>query len=170
MSGLHMIRPFSARQLHLVAGDGEVEAFAVMGDRGQGPSVDVHLPTLRRRMRDLGRHIRTLVFIDEPVPDGALVGLIDDMVEEFIAGDADALAIGVPATEAVKWVEDGFIAGEVDRSRLVTVRCPELVRRDVLDEALEGMDDRIWVNPTHLVVSAGGTLRIFDPSVRRPVG
>ncbi|MDX1448030.1 MAG: hypothetical protein R3246_03110, partial [Acidimicrobiia bacterium] len=142
MSGLHMIRPFSARQLHLVAGDGLVEAFAVLGGQTRGPSVDVHVPTLRRRMRDLARHIRTIVFFDEPVPDGPLVALIDDMVEDFV-GDAslDVLAMGVPATEAVKWVEDDVIVSEVDRSRLVRVRCPEVVDRAALDEALEDVGD-----------------------------
>lgn len=164
-----MIRPFSARQLHLVAGDGMVEAFAVIGDHGVGPSVAVHLPTLRRRMRDLARHIRTVVFFDEPIPDGALVALIDDMVEEFTESTHDVLAVGAPVTEAVKWVEDGFILHEVDRSSLVTVRCPEVVRRDALDDALDGAGDEMWVNPTELVVAAGGMLRIFEPASRHPV-
>lgn len=146
-----------------------MEAFAVLGDHGTGPSVSVHVPTLRRRMRDLPSHIRTVVFFDEPVPDGALVALIDDMVDEFTESSDDVLALGMAATEAVKWVEDGFIVSDVDRSRLVTVRCPEVVRRDVLDEALETLVDQTWVNPTHLVVSRGGTLRIYEPSAHRSV-
>jgi hypothetical protein len=164
-----MIRPFSARQLHLVAGDGQVEAFAVLGDHGRGPSVDVHLPTLRRRMRDLARHIRTVVFFDEPFPDGAMVALIDDMVDEFVEGDHDVLAMGLPATEAVKWVEGDFIKGDIDRSRLVTVKCPEVMRRELLDAALDDAGDAMWINPTELVVSAGASLRIYDPTARRPV-
>ena len=165
-----MIRPFSARQLHLVAGDGQVEAFAVLGDHRRGPSLEVHVPTLRRRMRDLANHIRILVFFDEPIPDGALVALIDDMVEAFAESAAQVLAIGAPFTEAVKWVEGGFVVGEVDRSRLVTVRCPEVVDRDALETALSTLDDEVWVNPASLVVSAGGSLRIFDPSARMTAG
>lgn len=163
-----MLRPFSARQLHLVAGDGCIEAFSVLTDRRRGPSVDVHVPTLRRRMRDLAAHIRTVVFFDDPVPDGALVALIDDMVEEFAEHPVNVLAVGVPVTEAVKWVEGGFIVGEVERSRLVTVRCPEVVDRAVLEAALSDLGDEMWINPTALVVAAGGSLRIFDPSVRLP--
>lgn len=120
-------------------------------------------------MRDLPGHIQTVVFFDEPVPDGALVALIDDMVDEFTERSDDVLAIGLPATEAVKWVADGFIVSEVDRSRLVTVRCPEVVRRDLLDDALETLVDQTWVNPTHLVVSRGGRLRIYEPGARRTV-
>lgn len=164
-----MIRPFSARQLHLVAGDGQVEAFAVLGDHSRGPSIDVHVPTLRRRMRDLGRHIRTVVFFDEPIPDGALVGLIDDMVDEFCESPVDVLAMGLPATEAVKWVEDDFIVSDIDRSRLVTVRCPEVIDRSILDAALDRLGDEMWINPTEMVVAAGGALRIYDPSARTPV-
>lgn len=163
-----MIRPFSARQLHLVAGDGLVEAFAVLGDHRRGPSLEVHVPTLRRRIRDLADHIRILVFFDEPIPDGALVALIDDMVEAFTESTDEVLAIGSPFTEAVKWVEEGFVVGEMDRSRLVTIRCPEVVDRDALEHALSTADDEVWVNPASLVVSVGGSLRIFDPSSRLP--
>lgn len=169
MSGLHMIRPFSARQLHLVAGDGQVEAFAVLGDHSRGPSVDVHVPTLRRRMRDLARHIRTVVFFDEPVPDGALVGLIDDMVDYFVDSTVDVLAMGLPATEAVKWVEGDFIVSDIDRSRLVTVRCPEVMDRAVLEAALDALGEEMWINPTEMVVAAGAVLRVYDPFAKRPV-
>lgn len=165
-----MIRPFSARQLHLVAGDGQVEAFAVLGDHRRGPSLQVHVPTLRRRMRDLAGHIRILVFFDDPIPDGALVALIDDMVEAFTESTDEVLAIGSPFTEAVKWVDDGFVVGEVDRSRLVTVQCPEVVDRDALEAALSTLGDEVWVSPTSLVVSAGGSLGIFDQSSRLTTG
>jgi hypothetical protein len=164
-----MLRPFSARQLHLVAGDGRVVAFAVLGDRRRGPSVDVHVPTLLRRMRDLAPDIDTVVFFDEPVPDGALVALIDDMVDAFTERDCDALAVGVTTTEAVKWVEDDRVVSAVDRARLVTVRCPEVVRRAVLDRALSHLTDQTWVNPTELVVAAGAGLHIYDPVSRTPV-
>ena len=165
-----MLRPFSARQLHLVAGDGRVEAFAVLGDHGTGPSVNVHVPTLRRRMRDLAPHITTVVFFDEPVPDGALVALIDDMVEEFADSAQDVLAVGMAVTEAVKWVEDDRVVHDVDRAGLVTVQCPEVVDRRRLDEALEKLGDQMWTNPANLIVSDGGSLRIYDVASRRPVG
>jgi len=170
MSGLHMLRPFSARQLHLVAGEGRVAAFAVFGDRCRGPTVDVHVPTLIRRMRDLPPDIETVVFFDEPVPDGALVALIDDMVDMFSENDLDVLAAGVPATEAVKLVEDGFITDAMDRSTLVSVRCPEVIRRSTLDNCLTAVSDRTWVNPTELLVASGASVRIYDPAARATVG
>jgi 2-C-methyl-D-erythritol 4-phosphate cytidylyltransferase len=98
-----------------------------------------------------------------------MVALIDDMVDEFVEGDHEVLAMGLPATEAVKWVESDFIKGDIDRSRLVTVKCPEVMRRDLLDAALDDAGDAMWINPTELVVSAGGSLRIYDPTARRPV-
>jgi hypothetical protein len=161
-----MLRPFSARQLHLVAGDGKVAAFAVLGDRWRGSAVDVHVPTLRRRMRDLSSDIDTVVFFDEPVPDGALVGLIDDMVEAFDLVDTDVLAYAVPVTEAVKWVEEEMVVRAIDRSVLVSVRCPEVVRRAPLEDALDDLGDAIWANPTELVVADGGTLSLFEPRIR----
>ena len=169
VSSLHMLRPFSARQLHLVAGDGRVVAFAVLGGRRHGSSVDVHVPTLLARMRDLAPDIDTVVFFDQPVPDGALVALIDDMVDAFTESDCDVLAIGVATIEAVKWVENDRVVSGIDRGRLVTVRCPEVVRRTVLDCALSHLTDQDWVNPTELVVSAGAGLHIYDSAARATV-
>jgi hypothetical protein len=170
MSSLHMLRPFSARQLSLVAGEGRVVAFAVLGGRRRGTSVDVHVPTLHRRMRDLEDSVEAVVFFDDPVPDGALVALIDDMVDAFMEGKCDILAVGAPATEAVKQVEGDAVAGEIDRSTLLTVRCPEVVSKSVLDAALRQVGDLVWGNPTEIAVAAGAKLQIFDPSVRTMVG
>jgi hypothetical protein len=165
-----MLRPFSARQLCLVAGEGRVALFAVFGDRRRGNTVDVHVPTLIRRMRDLPADIETVVFFDEPVPDGALVAVIDDMVDLFTESDLDALAVGVPATEAVKWVEGGFITHAVDRSTLMSIRCPEVVRRSTLDSRLAAVAGQTWANPTELLVAGGASMRIYDPAARATVG
>ncbi len=164
MSSLHLLRPFTARQLHLVAGDGGVVAFAVLGGRYQGPSALVHAPTLARRIDDLDPSIRTVVFFDEPVPDGPLVSLIDDMVAAFEDLDLDALVQAVPATEAVKRVEGDLIAEGIDRSSLVSVRCPEVVARGALQQAGPDLGDRLWVNPTELIAGRGGRVGLFDPA------
>lgn len=165
-----MLRPFSSRQLSLVAGDDRVAAFAVLGGRRRGSTVHVHVPTLLRRMRDLPDAIDTVVFFDEPVPDGALVALIDDMVDAFSLGEDDVLAVGLPATEAVKWVDGDRVRQEIDRATLVTIRCPEVVDRAVLDRALGTLGSPMWINPTETLVDAGARLRIYDPSLRATVG
>lgn len=157
-----MLRPFNARQLSLVSGEGRVMVFAALGGRYAGPSTEVHGPTLARRVDELPRHIDTVVFIDAPVPDGALVGLIDDMVTEFGEIDTDALVRPVPATEAVKRVSGRKVVEGIDRSRLIAVRAPEVLRRTALERAVERLDDRLWVNPTGLVAATGGRISLFD--------
>lgn len=158
-----MLRPFNARQLSLVSGEGRVMVYAALGGRHAGPSTEVHAPTLARRVDELPRHIDIVVFIDVPVPDGALVGLIDDMVAVFGESDADALVRPVPATEAVKRVHDRTVVEGIDRSRLVAVRSPEVLRRSTLERAVERLDDRLWVSPTGLVAASGGRIALFDP-------
>jgi 2-C-methyl-D-erythritol 4-phosphate cytidylyltransferase len=157
----HLLRPFSSRQLSLVSGDGKVLVFAVLGGKFAGSSVQVHVPTLARRVEQLPRHIDTVVFIDEPVPDGAVVATIEEMLAEFEDSAFDVLAHYVPATEAVKRVEFDAVVEGIDRSSLVSVRSPELIRRSVLEAAVESITDVAWVNPTALVASIGARVSVF---------
>jgi hypothetical protein len=157
----HLLRPFSSRQLSLVSGDGKVLVFAVLGGKFAGSSVQVHVPTLARRVEQMPRHIDTVVFIDEPVPDGAVVATIEEMLIEFEGSPADVLAHYVPATEAVKHVELDTVVEGIDRSSLVAVRSPEIIRRPALERAVDGVGDVAWVNPTALVASVGAKLSLF---------
>jgi hypothetical protein len=156
----HLLRPFSSRQLSLVAGEGRVLVFAVLGGRYAGSSLQVHAPTLAHRVEEIPAYVDTVVFIDEPVPDGAVVAVIDDMVAEFAEREVDVLARYVPASEAVKRVEGGVVVEGVDRSGLVTVRAPEVIRRSALDRVARETGEALWVNPTALVAAAGGTVAL----------
>lgn len=158
----HLLRPYSPRQLSLVEGGDAVALFAVMGGRYAGPSVEVHAPTLARRMADLSESIETVVFFDQPVPDGAMVSTIDDMLGHFDAVEADALVQFVPVTEAVKRVEREVVLEGMDRTSLVAVRCPEVIDRVVLAAAMGRIGDERWVNPTALIASAGATIALYD--------
>lgn len=159
MASPHMLRPYSSRQLSLVAGEGRVVVLAILGGRFAGPTALVHLPTLQQRLDSLPRYIETVAFIDEPVPDGAVIATVDDMIETFLDLDVDALAQYVPASEAVKRVSGDRISENVDRSSLVAVRAPEVLRRTALFEATRGPFDGQWANPTALVAGAGGSIR-----------
>lgn len=136
-------------------------AFGVLGGRYVGPSIQVHAPTLIKRVRDLPRSIKTVVFFDEPVPDAAMVSTIDDMLAEFEEFSALVLVPYVAATEAVKRVEAAVVAEGIDRSSLVSIRCPEIIDRAVLDAAVETLTDELWVNPTALVASQGTKIDLY---------
>lgn len=170
MSSPHLLRPFSSRQLSLVAGDGKVLVFAVLGGRFAGSSVQVHVPTLARRVDQLPRSIDTVVFIDEPVPDGAIVAAIDDMLVAFEDSTADVLAHFAPATEAVKRVDGTVVVEGIDRSALVSVRSPEVIRKPVLERAVERIGQMQWVNPTALVAAHGAVVEMYGSGLkpRRP--
>lgn len=161
MTSPHLLRPFTSRQLALVEGNGQVMAFGVLGGRYVGPSIQVHVPTLIKRVRDLPRSIRTVVFFDEPVPDAATVSTIDDMLAEFEELGTDVLVPYVAATEAVKRVEDDLVAEGIDRTSLVSIRCPEIIDRRALDAAVQSLADEFWVNPTALIAAQGGTIDLY---------
>lgn len=147
-----------------------VVAFSVLGGRYAGPSVEVHAPTLIRRVRELPRSINTVVFFDEPIPDGATVATIDEMLAGFAARRVDVLVQAVAATEAVKRVEGGLVAEGIDRTALVAVRCPEVMDRAVLDRALDGIGERMWVNPTALVAAVGGSIAVHSGALTNASG
>lgn len=157
----HLLSPFTSRQLGLVHGDDRVVVFCVHGGRTQGTSTLAHAPTLIRRVETLGQEVDLIAFVDGPVPDGATVALVDDMVEELDASDADALARHVPVTEAVKRVEGDLVVEAVDRSSLVSLRFPEIVRRAPLERAMSQIGSDVWVNPCRLVAAAGGRIALY---------
>lgn len=138
-------------------------SFGVLGGRYAGPSALVHAPTLIKRVSDLPVSVRTVVFFDEPVPDAATVATIDAMLAEFAKADTDVLAVGVMATEAVKRVDArGSVLEGIDRSALVSIRCPEVIDRKALADAVRHLTDELWVNPTSLVAAWGGKVRLYD--------
>jgi 2-C-methyl-D-erythritol 4-phosphate cytidylyltransferase len=113
-------------------------------------------------MEDLGESIDTVVFFDQPVPDGAMVATIDDMLGHFEGVEADALVQFVPVTEAVKRVEREVVLEGMDRTSLVAVRCPEVIDRAVLSAAISRIGDRQWINPTALIASTGAIIALYD--------
>lgn len=136
-------------------------AFGVLGGRYVGPSIQVHVPTLIKRVHDLSRTIKTVVFFDEPVPDAATVSTIDDMLADFEESGAHVLVPYIAATEAVKRVDGRLVAEGIDRTSLVSIRCPEIIDRQVLDDAVALLSDELWVNPTALVARHGVAINLY---------
>lgn len=163
-----LVRSFNSRQLSLVSGAGRVVVFAVLGGRHAGPSLQVHIPTAALLLERLPDHIDTVVFIDEPVPDAALVSLIDDMVAEHAGLGVDVVANFVPAVEAVKRIDGDRVREGIDRSRLVSVRPPEVLSRHAMQRAINSIEAGLWVNPAALVSAAGGSLTLYSGSHAAP--
>lgn len=134
---------------------------AVVGGRYAGPSVQINAALLAGQIGDLLPAIATIVFLDQPVPDGAAVDLIDSMVTALDHRQLDGLARGVAVTEAVKRVEGERVVEGIDRTRLAAVRCPEVIRRPVLAAAIAGIDGEDWINPMAVVAAAGGRIGIY---------
>jgi len=162
--GPQLVRSFSSRQLSLVSGLGRVVVFAALGGRYIGRSLQVHIPTASRLLNGLPQHIDTVVFIDEPVPDAALISLIDDMIAERATLGVDVIANFVPAVEAVKRVDGDRVREGIDRSKLVSVRPPEVLGRSATQHAINAIETGLWVNPSALVTGAGGSLALFSGS------
>ncbi|MEX2624981.1 MAG: hypothetical protein WD651_14790 [Acidimicrobiia bacterium] len=161
MSSPHLLRPFPARQLGLVEGGDRVMVFGVLGGRYAGPSILAHAPTLRRRCNELPAGVDIVAFVDHAIPDAAIVARIDDMLAVFDGGDA--LVCFQKTTEAMKEVAGEVVVRGVDRSQLVAVRSPEVIRRSALDRAMTIPPAELWVNPTALVAACGGVIKLFSP-------
>lgn len=165
MASPHLLRPYTAAQLSLVSGADRTAVFSVLSGRFAGPSVLVHVPTAQARLNQLPRPVEVVVFIDEPLPEPPTVSRIDDMLTVFPDLGVDALTQWLPATEALKLTRGGVIERGIDRSTVASVRCPEVIRREALSEALDLAGDQTWLNPTAGVAAAGGTVAFFEPSM-----
>jgi len=162
-----MLRPFGSRQLGLWGDREHVVVFAVMGGRFAGPTLQVHAPTLLQRLEQLSPDIDTLVFVDEPFPDSAMVERIDDMLEQFASQQVDALAAYVAATEAIKRVHGDQVLHGVDRSTLIAVKGPEIISREALVRAVDIMDSRPWTCPLLLVARSGGRVARYQGPIMK---
>ena len=158
MSSLHLLRPFSGRQLGMVQGDDAV-VFGVLGGRYAGPTMLAHVPTLKRRINEVSSEIKVVVFVDEPTPVSATVARIDDMLAAF--DEADALVCFQHPIEAVKEVAGRTVLRGVDRSQLAAVVSPEVIMRSSLHKAIEQERTELWANPTALVAAIGGRVKLF---------
>jgi 2-C-methyl-D-erythritol 4-phosphate cytidylyltransferase len=154
------LRPYTAQQLNLTHRSEKVMVLAALGGRYLGPSLQVHAPTLISRVASTLSRTDVVVFIDDPMPDIATIHVIESMLDEF--GSDCGLVRAVPATEAVKRLEDGVVAEGIDRSSLFSPKPPEILRRGCLENIVLGLTDEQWVSPSALVLAAGGTIRTFD--------
>lgn len=135
--------------------------FGVLGGRYAGPSVLAHAPTLMRRLHELPLEVEIVAFIDDAMPDAAVIARIDDMLAVF--DGADALVCFQRTTEAMKEVAGEVVVRGIDRSQLVAVRSPEVIRRSALDRAMASPPTEVWVNPTALVAADGAVIKLFSP-------
>jgi hypothetical protein len=165
MASPHLIRQYNATQLSLVAHDRTVAVLAVAGERYAGSAVLVHLPTLRSRLDWLPAEVDTVVVVDELLPDAATVGRVDDMLTVFSDAGADLLSQWVPATEALKLEQGGLVGHAVDRTDVVSLKPPLVVRRLRLGEAIRTAPDVTWVDPAAEVARVGGTIVLYEPSM-----
>jgi len=170
MTSPHLLRPFSARQLSLVSGGDRVAAFSILGGNFRGPSAQIHGPTLVRRVRDLSSDSEIVVFFDVPVPDGSMVSAVDDMVSMLEESNLDVIAIAIPATEAVKRVEGGVVAEGIDRSDLISLKCPVVIRRESLENLVAAVGEAAWVDICQFASGCGDRVGFYEPSLRAPVG
>ncbi len=160
MMSSHLLRQYGARQLSLVEGGDDV---VVMGTgRMSGSTLEVHAPTLLRRLEDLSKVVEWIAFVDSLVPDGATLAVVDDMLAAMENRSEDGLVQFREATEAVKRVEAGTVVSGVDRSGLVSVRSPELLRRSALVASASAVGERIWVNPTAILVESGFEVALYS--------
>ncbi len=60
---------------------------------------------------------------------------ISDVAEALYENDAAAL--GIPVTDTIKTVENGYITGTVDRSALVSIQTPQGFKTEIIKKAHE---------------------------------
>jgi 2-C-methyl-D-erythritol 4-phosphate cytidylyltransferase len=75
-----------------------------------------------------------LILIHDAVRPFVTVDMIAAVVEAAAA--AGAAAVAIPVKDTLKRVDNGYLAGHVDREGVVRVQTPQVFRRRLLEEAL----------------------------------
>ena len=65
-----------------------------------------------------------------------------------------------PVSEAVKIVEAGWVAGSIDRTGLISILPPILIKRKVLAAILSFQSEDSWIDPVESVMAGGGKVRV----------
>lgn len=148
------LQPVSAADVGLSADDAEqVVGFSVPVDSRRA-ALKVQAGELLSELADLPATIAIIVFLDDTAT--ATDVSIQRMVKNFRNLEVDALIPPIPATEAVKRIQNGFVVESINRATLNLLRTPEIVDRRALEQALVNVDGSQLVNPTELVASSGG--------------
>lgn len=107
--------------------------------------------------------VEIIVFLD----DGAKEDGVNDeapiasMLTTLVESGVDAVIQHAPATDAIKRVTAGLVAGSIDRAKFGTLRAPEVLDRRSLEQALGSVDGATLINPTVLVAANGGSFDVF---------
>lgn len=81
----------------------------------------------------------------------------------WLTPDVAAVVRGAPVTDAIKRVDGDRLIGTVDRTGLLTLQTPHVLRRDALDQALRMMPDGPQ-DPAALLIATGHPVRLFQPA------
>ncbi|MYA39268.1 MAG: 2-C-methyl-D-erythritol 4-phosphate cytidylyltransferase [Acidimicrobiia bacterium] len=84
---------------------------------------------------------------------------LDSMAAE-LEGGWDAVVACRPVSEAVKIVEAGWVAGSIDRTGLISILPPILIKRKVLAAILSFQSEDSWIDPVESVMAGGGKVRV----------
>lgn len=73
------------------------------------------------------------------IHDGARPFIKAEQINEVAEAlyDNDAAALGIPVTDTIKTVKDGYITGTIDRANLVSIQTPQGFKTDVIKKAHE---------------------------------
>jgi hypothetical protein len=172
MSSSDLLRVIPSQELGLSADIDRVIVFGVGGGRKLGPTILVHSPTLLLRLDQLTDAVDVVVFVEDSPLEPAFVATINDMLSAM--GSEDGLVqFQIPA-EAMKLTRDQgsksndvspgslvFISHGVDRSKLVSLRPPEVLRATALIAAVKIPPSELWVNPAGLIAARGGRIETY---------
>ena len=175
MPDLHLLCPIGSHELGPRGRDERVFVYGVPARQQSGPSLRVHVQTLRVLLDRLPGRVERLVFVEGSSADSATAQAIEDMLAAM--GPEDGLVrFQIPA-EAIKLVtREGdaapapsnrgtvrFIERGIDRATLLVFRPPEVLRVSSLARALLRSAVGEWVDPAGLVAAHAGLIETYPP-------
>jgi 2-C-methyl-D-erythritol 4-phosphate cytidylyltransferase/2-C-methyl-D-erythritol 2,4-cyclodiphosphate synthase len=122
------------------------------------PAGGSRLERLLAGLRQVPEDAEIVVFVDDATPAGDLAALRAGLTD----GVAAAVR-GTPVTDALKRVDGDRIVAGVDRTDLLTLAPPYVLRRAAVTQALGAPPDPRCQDPVDLLLAAGHRVRVLPP-------
>ncbi len=140
--------------------DGRLVIFSTADCHRLGSSPLVPVAELAGALRAVAASQDLVAFVEDDSEHS--VSQIGNLIAILEGEQVDGVAVGLPATDSLKRVRNGMVVESVDRTAVLAVGMPQVVRRDHLVQMLDAGSDREHIDPVADLAGLGVRVSLVE--------